>query len=134
MALSEIDAISKITASALKQSGADPNAVAVVSEGVLSGQDSQSKTNPADAMALAVSLSTDNIYRGVAIPGSTQPPGIRLRRDAPMRLLRVLITIDEDSDMPPWTESLSRIGCPIQTSGQVDQRTLLSWTRTLMFL
>ncbi|TWT88017.1 trypsin-like peptidase domain-containing protein [Neorhodopirellula pilleata] len=146
--LSEIDAISKITAAAIKQSAADPNAVAVVSAGILSTQTVaptnspneapiKGKANPADAMALAVSLSTENIYQGVAIPSSTQPPGIRLRRDAPMRLLRVLITGDV-SEMPPWTETLTRIGCPVQTFDetiqQVDRRTVLSWCRSLLFL
>lgn len=138
--LSEIDAISKLTAAAIKQSGADPNAVGVVSTGVLSNTTvdpnkppSEGQANPADAMALAVSLSTDNVYRGVAIPSVTQPPGIRLRRDAPMRLLRVLIT-GGGSNMPPWTETLTRIGCPIQTTEQVDRQAVLSWCRSLLFL
>lgn len=132
--LSEIEAISKLTASALKQSGADPRGVAVVSEGVLSTIGTDEKSNPADAMALAVSLSTDNVYSGVAIPGSTQPPGIRLRRDAPMRLLRVLMRMEGDAEMPPWTESLTRIGCPTQTTDSVDRGMLLSWCRSLLFL
>lgn len=139
--LSEIDAISKLTNAALKQSGADPNAVAVVSEGVLSSKptdekpkSTDGKTNPADAMALAVSLSTDNVFSGVAIPSITQPPGIRLRRDAPMRLLRVLIRVDQDPEMPPWTETLARIGCPVQTIREIDREALLSWCRSLLFL
>lgn len=132
--LSEIDALSKLTTAAIKQSGASPDAVAIASLGVLDQVSSDSKGNPADSMALAVSLSTDNLVHGVAIPKSTKPPAIRLRRDAPMRLLRVLMTVGDDAELPPWTQTISRIGCPIQTTKVLEQEDLLNWCRSLLVL
>jgi hypothetical protein len=82
-------------------------------------------------MALAISLSTDNIFHGVAIPASTNPPGIRLRRDAPMRLLRVLMTTGSDTELPPWSETLERLGCPLQTAKEVERIALIRWCRSL---
>lgn len=129
--LAEIDAVSKLTLPAIKQSGADASAVAIFSVGVMSGEDVKS-ASAADAMALAVSLSTDNIFQGLAIPASTQPPAIRLRPDAPMRLLRVLITTGDDGELPSWSETLGRLGCPVQTAEEVDRAELLQWCRSLM--
>lgn len=138
--LSEIDAVSKLTTAAIKQSAADVNAVSLASASIIEmakqvdNKRSTDDGNPADSMALAVSLSTDNLFQGVAIPDSTQPPAIRLRRDAPMRLLRILMTTSTDDDLPPWSETLTRIGCPIQTIGAVDREDLLTWCRSLLFL
>ncbi|EMI52451.1 protease Do [Rhodopirellula sallentina SM41] len=133
--LSEIDAISKLTTVAIKRSDADPAAVSVIGTGVLSGQTSEETkaSGPADSMALAVSLSTDNVFGGVAIPSSTKPPAVRLRRDAPMRLLRVLISSTPMVEMPTWTETLSRLGCPVQTTDEVDRLRLMAWCRSLLY-
>lgn len=129
--LAEIDAVSKLTLPAIKQSGADASAVSIFSVGVMSGEDVKS-ASAADAMALAVSLSTDNIFHGLAIPAATQPPAIRLRPDAPMRLLRVLMTTGDDGELPSWSETLGRLGCPVQTADEVDRAELLQWCRSLM--
>lgn len=129
--LAEIDAVSKLTLPAIKQSGADANAVAILSVGVMSAEDAKA-ASAADAMALAVSLSTDNIFHGLAIPASTQPPAIRLRRDAPMRLLRVLMTTGAAGELPSWSETLGRLGCPVQTATDVDRQELLQWCRSLL--
>ncbi|TWT67429.1 PDZ domain-containing protein [Allorhodopirellula solitaria] len=129
--LAEIDAISKLTLPAIQQSGADPNAVSICSLGVMASDDAQT-ANPADAMALAVSLSTDNIFHGLAIPTNTQPPPIRLRRDAPMRLLRVLMSTGENGKLPSWSETLDRLGCPVQSTPSVDREKLLQWCRSLL--
>ena len=132
--LSEIDAIGKLTVAAIKRAGADASAVSVVSLGVLAGQteDATKASGPADSMALAVSLSTDNIFHGVALPTTTRPPAIRLRRDAPMRLLRVLMTSEPETELPTWSETIGRLGCPLQTSDQVDRQQLLLWCRSLL--
>ncbi|TWU10757.1 S1C family serine protease [Allorhodopirellula heiligendammensis] len=129
--LAEIDAISKLTLPAIKQSGADASAVAVLSGSVISTEDAKA-ASPAGAMALAAALSTDNIYHGLAIPANTQPPAIRLRRDAPMRLLRVLMTTGPDGVLPSWSETLGRLGCPVQTATGVDREELLQWCRSLL--
>lgn len=129
--LAEIDAISKLTLPAIKQSGADENAVAVLSAGVLSA-DEANMASAAGAMALAVSLSTDNVFHGLAIPAKTQPPAIRLRRDAPMRLLRVLMTTGSEGELPSWSATLGRLGCPVQTATSVDRKELLQWCRSLL--
>ncbi|MCM2370560.1 S1C family serine protease [Aporhodopirellula aestuarii] len=132
--LSEIDAISKLTAAALKRSGASPSAVSVIGLGVLAGRttDEGKASGPGDSMALAVSLSTDNVYHGVAIPTNTQPPAVRLRRDAPMRLLRVLVTTSPNTELPSWTEILGRLGCPVQTADEIDHAGLMRWCRSLL--
>ncbi len=129
--LAEIDAISKLTLPAIKQSGADENAVAVLSVGVIAAGDAKA-ASPAGAMALAVSLSTDNVFHGLAIPANTQPPAIRLRRDAPMRLLRVLMTTGPEGELPSWSATLGRLGCPVQTAESVDREELLQWCRSLL--
>lgn len=129
--LAEIDAISKLTLPAIKQSGADENAVALLSAGVLSADDAN-MASAAAAMALAVSLSTDNVFHGLAIPAKTQPPAIRLRRDAPMRLLRVLMTTGPEGELPSWSATLGRLGCPVQTATSVDRKELLQWCRSLL--
>ncbi|EMI42995.1 S1C family serine protease [Rhodopirellula sp. SWK7] len=132
--LSEIDAVSKLTTAAIKRSGADPHAVSVIGVGVLSGQTAEQTkaSGPGDSMALAVSLSTDNLYGGVAIPANTKPPAVRLRRDAPMRLLRVLVSSPPNDELPSWTETLGRLGCPVQTTGDMDREGLMNWCRSLL--
>jgi S1-C subfamily serine protease len=136
--LAEIDAVSKLTVASIKQAGAATHAVSVISLGVLAAGNTRDSnaadkapSGPADSMALAISLSTDNIFHGVAIPASTNPPGIRLRRDAPMRLLRVLMTTGSDTELPPWSETLERLGCPLQTAKEVERIALIRWCRSL---
>ncbi len=129
--LAELDAISKLTLPAIKLSGANANGVAILSPGVMSTDDDDG-ASAADAMALAVSLSTDNIYHGLGIPANTQPPAIRLRRDAPMRLLRVLLTTGLDGELPSWSATLSRLGCPVQTTESIEREELLQWCRSLL--
>ncbi|SMP40530.1 serine protease, S1-C subfamily, contains C-terminal PDZ domain [Neorhodopirellula lusitana] len=134
--LAAMDAVTKVTTAAIKQCGVNPNAVAIVSPGILSGDGSSgaNASAPADSMVMAVSLSTENVFHGAAFPHWVKPPAIRLRRDAPMRLLRILINKESEEDWPAWTEAIKRIGCPIQTADQVDQASLLDWCRTLRLL
>jgi hypothetical protein len=83
-------------------------------------------------MALAASLSTENVFSGVAISNETEPPAIRIRKDGPPRLLRVLIPSPPDSELPFWAATLRRIGCPLQTSITLNRDLCLQWTRSLL--
>jgi S1-C subfamily serine protease len=125
----EIDAITKLTAASLKQSGASPSAVSLIGGGAFTMNE---KANPADSMALAASLSTENVFSGVAISNETEPPAIRIRKDGPPRLLRVLIPSPPDSELPFWAATLRRIGCPLQTSITLNRDLCLQWTRSLL--
>ncbi|WP_236696119.1 trypsin-like peptidase domain-containing protein [Rhodopirellula islandica] len=125
----EIDAITKLTAASLKQSGASPSAVSLIGGGAFTMGE---KANPADSMALGASLSTENVFSGVAISNETEPPAIRLRKDGPPRLLRVLIPSPPNSEMPFWAATLRRIGCPLQTTLTLNRDLCLQWTRSLL--
>lgn len=125
----EVDSISKLTAASLKQSGASPSAVALIGGGAFMMDE---KANPADSMALGASLSTVNVFSGVAISNETEPPAVRLRKDGPPRLLRVLIPSPPNSELPFWAETLRRIGCPLQTTPTLNRDLCLQWTRSLL--
>lgn len=125
----EVDAISKLTAASLKQSSASPSAVALIGGGAFMLDE---KANPADSMALGASLSTVNVFSGVAISNETEPPAVRLRKDGPPRLLRVLIPSPPNSELPFWAETLRRIGCPLQTTLTLNRDLCLQWTRSLL--
>ncbi|WDQ18647.1 PDZ domain-containing protein [Rhodopirellula sp. P2] len=125
----EIDAITKLTAASLKQSGASPSAVSLIGGGAFTMGE---KANPADSMALGASLSTENVFSGVAISNETEPPAIRIRKDGPPRLLRVLIPSPPNSEMPFWAATLRRIGCPLQTTLTLNRDLCLQWTRSLL--
>ncbi|MEO9596071.1 trypsin-like peptidase domain-containing protein [Rhodopirellula bahusiensis] len=125
----EIDAITKLTAASLKRSGALPSAVSLIGGGAFMMNE---KANPADSMALGASLSTTNVFAGVAISNETEPPAVRLRKDGPPRLLRVLIPNPPDSELPFWAETLRRIGCPLQTTLTLNRDLCLQWTQSLL--
>lgn len=125
----EIDAISKLTAASLKRFDSNASSVALIGGGAFTMSE---EDNPADSMALAASLSTENVFAGVAISNQTQPPAVRLRKDGPPRLLRVLIPLPPEAEVPFWAETLRRIGCPLQTSPTLNRELCLQWTRSLL--
>ncbi len=120
----EIETVSRLAALVVKQHRIDPAAVAIATEGGMSGADA----GPSDAMAIAVAITEKRTFSGVAVSAKTRPPAVRVTENDPESPLQFLITGDE---LPPWSAPLKQAGYPILLSKEVDAKRMLVWTRLL---
>lgn len=130
----EVDAVSKLTAAVVKNLGIDRDAVAIAGPAVVSDSPGE-KVGPADSMALAVALLAEQQFTGAALARETKPPAVRLRRDGPLRMIRVLLPAgDEDDEGPSWSKKMTQLGYPTQTLPDLSRRQLLRWVASLRAL
>jgi hypothetical protein len=116
-----------MTTLVIKQHAIDSSAVAIASEGTLSGKDA----GAADAMAIAAGITEKKTFTGIVIHGKSRPPGLRLQDNDPTSPLQFLIPLPADEEAPSWVASLRKAGYPVRLGGAIDQRELLIWTRLL---
>ncbi len=123
----ELEIIGSFTAAVMKLRDIDSSAVAVAASGALAGGSGEA----ADAMALAVAISQSSTFFGVAVSPKTRPPAVRLRENEASASLQLLLPMEADEDLPPWSVAIERAGYPVVRGGKVSEITLLRWVRLL---
>ena len=123
----ELEIVGSFTAAMLRLPNIDSSAVAVAASGALAGGSGEA----ADAMALAVAISQSSTFFGVAISPKTSPPAVRLRENEASASLQLLLPVEVDDDLPPWSVAIERAGYPIVRGGKVSEASLLRWVRLL---
>ncbi len=123
----ELDVVTRFAAAAIKKSPIDLSAVAVAASGAIAG----TKAEAADSMAVAVAISQSSTFFGVAVSSQTRPPAVRVRENQASASLQILLPIDSNDDLPPWSLALQKAGYPIVLGGATDHRLLLQWVRLL---
>ncbi len=123
----EIEVVTTLAAQLIKQYAIEPAAVAVATEGAMTGKDS----GAADSMAVAVAISEKRTFSGAAVNLKTRPPAVRVTENDPAMPLQFVLSVKEPSEMPTWAAPLQKAGYPIISAETLDQEQLLIWVRLL---
>ncbi|TWU34564.1 Periplasmic serine endoprotease DegP precursor [Novipirellula aureliae] len=123
----EIEVMAKFAASIQKSQSIDPQSVAIASPAAVAG----GKAAAADSMAVAVALSSNHTFYGVAVAAKTRPPAVRLRENDAEASLQILLPIASKDELPTWAPTLQKTGFPVVRGGEVTQEDLLTWVRGL---
>jgi S1-C subfamily serine protease len=123
----EMEIVAKFATAVLKKAAIDPAAVSITTPGALAA----GKAGAADSMALAVAVSQSSTFFGVAVSAETRPPAMRLSENSPSAALQLLIPIKSEDELPGWAAAVEKAGYPIVRGGEIQESTLLQWTRLL---
>ncbi|MEE2936672.1 MAG: PDZ domain-containing protein, partial [Planctomycetota bacterium] len=123
----EMELVAKFATAVLRKAAIDPAAVSITTPGALAG----GKAGAADSMALAVAVSQSSTFFGVAVSAETRPPAMRLSENSPSAALQLLIPIKREDELPGWAAAVEKAGYPIVRGGEIQELTLLQWTRLL---